>query len=140
MKLFLCSNFTCFALFFKIYLGDPTDLYEAVIGKDITVFQGCGLGGTSLINANVGLDANERVYNHSNWPQEIRDDMTNLMEVDRKHVHEMLRPTEYPDNYPKLKKMEAMEKASKGLLDIEDAGTIFKKTPLYVHKTNYHIF
>ena len=124
-----------FRIILNIHLGDPTDLYEAVIGKDITVFQGCGLGGTSLINANVGLDANERVFDNSRWPQEIRDDMRNLMEVDRKHVHEMLRPTEYPDNYPKLKKLAAMEKAAKGLVDIEDVGTIFKKTPLYAHKT-----
>ena len=119
----------------QTHIGDPTDLYEAVIGKDITVFQGCGLGGTSLINANVGLDANEKVFENSTWPQEIRNDMTNLMTVDRKHVHEMLRPTEYPEHYPKLKKMEAMEKAAKGLKlgDIEDVGNIFKKTQLYVY-------
>ena len=65
----------------------------------------------------------------------IKDDIPNLMTIDRQHVHEMLRPTEYPDNYPKLKKMKAMEKAAKGLklVDIEDIGKIFRKTPLYVY-------
>ena len=89
-----------------------------------------------MINANVALDANKRVFDNSTWPQEIRNDMTNLMTVDRKHVHEMLRPTEYPDDYPKLKKMEAMEKAVNGLKlgDIEDVGKIFKKTPLCVYQ------
>ena len=85
-----------------------------------------------MINANVALDANERVFEQSTWPEEIRNDMTNMMTVDRKQVHEMLRPTEYPDHYPKLKKMEAMERAAKGLKlgDIEDVGNIFKKTPV----------
>ena len=115
--------------------GDPTDLYEAVVSDDITVIQGCGLGGTSLINANVGLDADPRVFDDKRWPQEIRDDMENILNIDRKHVHQMLRPTVYPEHYPKPKKLEAMEKAAKGLgvADIEDIGEIFKKTPLYVY-------
>ena len=33
-----------------------------VVGKDVSVLQGCGLGGTSLINANVGLDCDSRVF------------------------------------------------------------------------------
>ena len=106
------------------------------------MLQGCGLGGTSLINANVALDANERVFDNSIWPQEIRNDMTNLMTVDRKHAHEMLRPREYPDDYPKLKKMEAIERAAKCLKvgDIEDVGNIFKKLPLYVYHAYHFIF
>jgi cholesterol oxidase len=118
----------------QILIGDATDLYEAVVSKDITVIKGCGLGGTSLINANVALVPNERVFDNSIWPQEIQNDMTNLMTEDLNHVHQMLRPTEYPDDFPKLKKMEAMQKAAKCLKvgDIEDAGNIFKKTPLYV--------
>ena len=106
-----------------------------VVSNDITVVQGCGLGGTSLINANVALDADPRVFEDERWPLEIKNDMKGLMEVDRKHVHEMLLPTEYPDSLPRLKKFEAMEKAAKGLglVDIEDIGKIFRKTPLYVH-------
>ena len=33
--------------------GDPRDLYWFHVGADINVFSGCGLGGTSLVNANV---------------------------------------------------------------------------------------
>ena len=92
------------------------------------------MGGTSLINANVALDADPRVFENPKWPKEIKDGMMNLMTVDREHVHEMLRPREYPDNYPKLKKMEAMEKAAKGLgiVDIEEIGKIYKKIPMYI--------
>ena len=113
--------------------GNPTDLYEAVVSNDITVIQGCGLGGTSLINANVALDTDERVFEDDRWPQEIQEDMNNMINFDRKHVHEMMRPREYPEDFPKLKKIEAMKKAAKGLglVDVEDIGKIFRKTPLY---------
>ena len=100
------------------------------------------MGGTSLINANVALDAEPRVFENPKWPKEIKDDMMNLMTVDREHVHEMLRPREYPDNYPKLKKMEAMEKAAKGLgiVDIEEIGKIYKKIPMYIRCITFGIF
>lgn len=132
--LFIYATFLVSSFNFFLFVGDPTDLFEAVVCKDITVIQGCGLGGTSLINANVALDADPRVFQDQRWPEEIRNDMDKLLDVDRKHVHEMLRPNVYPDHYPKPKKLEAMEKAAKGLgiPDIEDIGQIFKKTPLYV--------
>ncbi len=42
--------------------GPPTGLYDLRIHKDMSVFLGCGLGGTSLVNANVALRAEERVF------------------------------------------------------------------------------
>jgi cholesterol oxidase len=33
------------------------------MNDDLSVFQGCGLGGTSLVNAKVSLRADERVFN-----------------------------------------------------------------------------
>ena len=93
-----------------IFVGDPTDLYEAIISDDITVVQGCGLGGTSLINANVALDADERVFEGPAWPPEINEDMNTIMNVDRKHFQEMMQFKEYPDTYPILKETEAMKK------------------------------
>ena len=107
-------------------------MYEVIVSDDITVVKGCGLGGTSLINASVGLNPDPRVFQDKRWPQIIRDDMKSLLEYDCKHVHEMLRPAVYPDHYPKLKKLEAMDKIAKGidLPDIEDFGKIFKKTPM----------
>ena len=118
---------------FYCLLGDPTDLFEVIVSEDITILKGCGLGGTSLINASVGLNADPRVFEDKRWPQSIRDDMKNLLDVDCKHVHEMLRPNVYPDHYPKPKKLEAMEKVARGLEipDVEDIGEIFKKIPLY---------
>src|SRR5690242_16966928 len=36
-------------------VGNPTGLFEVHRGGDVSVVNGCGLGGTSLINASVAL-------------------------------------------------------------------------------------
>lgn len=98
---------------------------------DLSVVQGCGLGGGSLINANVGLDAEPAVYEQPMWPVELKDDLNNLMTIDREHVVEMLKPTPYPDNYPALDKIKRMKDGLQEF-DIEDIDQMFYKTPIYV--------
>jgi hypothetical protein len=36
------------------------------------------LGGTSLINANVALEADDRIWQMSAWPEEINDDYDSI--------------------------------------------------------------
>ncbi|KAL9984021.1 hypothetical protein ACROYT_G006275 [Oculina patagonica] len=111
--------------------GKSSNLYEFVVTENVTVIQGCGLGGGSLINANVGLDSDPAVFSDPVWPQKLRDDLQNFTSVDRQHVLDMLKPTPYPDHYPKLHKVERMKE---GLceFDIEDSGKMFYKPSLYV--------
>ena len=45
-------------------------LYEFHLNKDISVYKGCGLGGTSLVNAGVSLIPEPRVLEQANWPAE----------------------------------------------------------------------
>ena len=101
------------------------------MGDHLSVVQGCGLGGGSLINANVGLDAELAVFEKSQWPKELKADLTKMIELDRKRVVDMLKPTPYPDHYPSLHKLEHMRDALEGL-DIEDMDKLFYKTPIYV--------
>lgn len=51
--------------------GDPTGLYHLIVGDGQNAFVGNGLGGTSLLNANVFLEADEGVLNLPIWPKEI---------------------------------------------------------------------
>src|SRR5271166_4074090 len=44
------------------HTGSSTGLYDFRANDDINVFMGCGLGGTSLVNANVSLSADPRVF------------------------------------------------------------------------------
>lgn len=112
-------------------IGKPYSLYEFYLTDRVSVVQGCGLGGGSLVNANVGLDAEPAVYQKPSWPKDLIDDLDNLLKLDRKRAVDMLKPTPYPDHYPKLHKLERM-KDGMGAFDIEDIDKHFYKTPIYV--------
>src|SRR5215217_3938457 len=57
------------------HVGSRTALVDVRFHRDMNVLIGCGLGGTSLINANVALEAEPVVFADPAWPQEIRDDL-----------------------------------------------------------------
>lgn len=101
----------------KKHLGSKTALYEFHVNNDINVFVGCGLGGTSLVNANVCLEADKRVFEDEVWPAEIREDLDSV-ERGIKRAKEMLRPEYYPEGqngYPVLPKTEAMKMAASSI-------------------------
>jgi len=52
---------------------NPLGLYDFRIGTDIGAWMGSGLGGTSLINANVAIEPDDEVFDNAQWPQAIRD-------------------------------------------------------------------
>lgn len=94
-------------------------LYEFNFGKGINVFKGCGLGGTSLINANVSIKPEPRVMEQKEWPKAIREDLRSF-EDGLQRAWEMLQPNPYPENengYPVLKKTEAMRKSAERMAE-----------------------
>ncbi len=54
------------------HLFSPSALYDLRVNPDMSVFVGCGLGGTSLINANVALPTPARDFEDAAWPVAIR--------------------------------------------------------------------
>jgi cholesterol oxidase len=50
---------------------NPLGLYEFLNYKDISVIKGSGLGGTSLINANVAIVPDEEVFGLAGWPRTL---------------------------------------------------------------------
>jgi choline dehydrogenase-like flavoprotein len=96
----------------------------------MNVFVGCGLGGTSLVNANVSLQADPRVFEDQVWPQAIRDEADapneTPLETGYARASAMLRPTPYPDSQPTLAKMQAHEVSAQAL------GTPRSSTPINV--------
>lgn len=96
------------------HIGSKNGLYEFVAGQDITVFKGCGLGGTSLINANVSIEPEPAVFNDPRWPVEIRSNLDSFREG-LARAKAMLKPLPYPegrDGYPILNKTKGMRKSA----------------------------
>jgi cholesterol oxidase len=96
-------------------LGSRTGLYDLRMNDEINVFMGCGLGGTSLVNANVSLRADGRVFDDPVWPRDLRADLATLLEEGYARAEEMLKPVSLPGTI-RLKKLEALERSS-GQLD-----------------------
>lgn len=101
----------------KQHIGSKTGLYDFHVNDDISVYKGCGLGGTSLVNANVSLPPEDRVMQSSRWPVAFRADME-LFKRNLKRAWNMLQPNPYPegsDGYGKLPKAEAMKQSATGM-------------------------
>lgn len=103
-------------------------LYDFHFSEDISVFKGCGLGGTSLVNANVSIQPEDRVFTDPIWPSAIRNDMQGL-ERGFEAAKQMLKPIPYPENtngYPVLAKTQAMRRSA------EKMGQTFKLADINV--------
>ncbi len=100
----------------KLHTGSRTGLYDLRVNDDINVFIGCGLGGTSLLNANVALEAVPGVFKLPEWPKEFRDN-PDILNDGYARARDMLKPTPYPDEtrpaqFPALAKLDALKKSA----------------------------
>lgn len=104
-------------------IGRNAGLYRTVKGEGQDVFMGCGLGGTSLINAGVWLRPDERVLDSAEWPTEIKE-----KGLDEYYycAERMFRPTPFPSTYSTPTKLSAVE-AQARTVGIQDA---FYRPPL----------
>jgi cholesterol oxidase len=93
-----------------VRLGNDTALYDFRTNEEINVLVGCGLGGTSLINASVALPAEDAVFEDPRWPAPLRGEPAAL-EPGYRRAREMLEPAPFPDEFPQLRKLEALRTA-----------------------------
>ena len=83
--------------------GDPTGLYHLMVGDGQNALVANGLGGTSLLNANVFLRADPGTLGMEKyWPSEICK--PGSLEKYYQRAEQMLQPTPYPEEYPELPK------------------------------------
>lgn len=94
------------------HVGSRMALSEYYINDEMTILTGCGLGGTSLINGNVAVRTDPRIFEHPRWPQAFRDDVPTLLAEGYERAEAMLGATPYPDHFPLLPKYEALQKAA----------------------------
>ena len=80
----------------------------------MTVLTGCGLGGTSLINASVALEPSDAIFADDRWPAPLRQHPEALRPY-MSAAREMLGSNPYPQSWPELPKLQALEQAAAGL-------------------------
>jgi cholesterol oxidase len=107
-------------------LGPADGLFNLHMNPDMLALVGCGLGGTSLINANVGLEIDPRLFDLEVWPAEFRSDKA-LLEQSYQRARAMLDINPYPDNFPTLNKLKALEMSAKAM------GQPFYRPPIAVN-------
>ena len=91
--------------------GSPTAMFDFRLDRDISVLVGCGLGGTSLINANVALRAKEPKLRSKHWPAPIRAEGEHFLDPYYQKAEAMLGSTPYRG--PSLKRLDALERAAR---------------------------
>jgi cholesterol oxidase len=89
------------------HVGSHLGLFDMRVNSDLSVMVGCGLGGTSLINGNVMLKPDPRVFKDPAWPQALRDEQQTTLEDGYRRAADMLQPVPYPRGAPKLRKLSA---------------------------------
>jgi cholesterol oxidase len=84
------------------------------VGPDVTVLTGCGLGGTSLINASVALEPSDAIFADDRWPAPLRQH-PEVLRPYMSAAREMLGSNPYPQSWPELPKLQALGQAAAGL-------------------------
>ncbi|HSK00897.1 MAG TPA: GMC family oxidoreductase N-terminal domain-containing protein [Kofleriaceae bacterium] len=96
------------------HVGFQTAMFDFRLNSDVSVLVGCGLGGTSLINANVALRPDKRVFTDGKWPAAIANDLHTL-DDGFELAEAMLGSRPYPESFPTLPKMEANATSARAL-------------------------
>lgn len=95
--------------------GSPTALFDLRVARGQSVLVGCGLGGTSLINANVALRAGAAVFDDPRWPEALRGDGRHHLDRYYERAERMLGSTPYPAGGARLPKLEALARGAEAL-------------------------
>lgn len=107
----------------RVRLGKPMALFDLRLGSDVHVLQGCGLGGTSLINANVCLTPDPRVLEDAAWPELVRTG--HWLNLGFHRARAVLAPEPLPTSSTPTK-LKALEKAGAAL------GKDVERVPLHI--------
>ena len=110
----------------RLDIGSKAGLFDFRFTDEVGALVGCGLGGTSLINANVSLEADRRVFADATWPAALRGEPDGALEAGYHRARAMLGSTPYPDRHRELPKTAALRRSAAAV------GASFLRPPLNV--------
>jgi cholesterol oxidase len=93
----------------------------------MNIMAGCGLGGTSLIDAGVCSCPDASIFQDTIWPEAIQNDRE--MQSYYQKAEEMLRPSPYPRGYQNLDKFDSLQKTVKEM----PYQSAIRRTPLLIN-------
>jgi cholesterol oxidase len=96
-------------------IGPRSALFELHADDQVSVMVGCGLGGTSLINAGVALRPPAWVFDDERWPAELRGRGSDELAPYFERAERMLGSTPYPEEWPDPAKLVALGLAAEGV-------------------------
>src|ERR1035438_6500053 len=100
--------------------ANPLGLFELLNHPDIAVIKGSGLGGTSLINANVAIEPDREVFEQFHWPAEIAFDE---LQPYYQRARDVLAPSVHP-RAMQLAKVQALNRRAQEMGTAVEALTI----------------
>ena len=80
-----------------------------------------------MINAGVALRPEPRVFEDARWPVELQKSISTTLERGFRHAEEMLKTMPYPQDFPSLPKMDALQKSAEAF-----GGDKFSRLPINV--------
>ena len=95
------------------HVGKNNSLFDFRQNKHINVIAGCGLGGTSLINAGICMRPEPSIFNNSAWPEPLKNGST--LEKYFELAESMLKPAVYPESELKPQKLIEFKKATQNM-------------------------
>ncbi len=107
----------------SMQMGAASALFDVRLGDGVHVLSGCGLGGTSLINANVCLTPHDDIFEDEIWPSRLRQD--HWLNLGFHRARAMLQPGKLPTSSTPAK-LKALERAA------EAVGREVSRVPLHI--------
>ncbi|KAL7625697.1 hypothetical protein AAE478_004918 [Parahypoxylon ruwenzoriense] len=114
--------------------GDPTGMFHMIFGNGQNAIVCNGLGGTSLMNANVYLEADKDTLQLEAWPVEIRGN-PDCLDPYYEKAAEVLEPEPYPEDWPRLPKLDLLQKQAT-YMNMEDKFRRVKQTTRFRNGPN----
>lgn len=108
------------------HIGPVDAMFDVRVNDEVTAIVGCGLGGTSLINAGVTLEMRHELFETEGWPRAFSAD-PELLSPYEVRARRMLDASPYPADRPPLRKVEALEQAA------QRVGGQFHRPPIAVN-------